>query len=103
MAGEDLGSNDVTITTVSGGGGGGSVSSMTVVDVTGTLSLPPAYDSLLPLYDDKDLPKYHDVVGAQPPVGLEPPPSYDGDPTARSTCNTHLPDDSAPTTDSRST
>jgi len=38
------------------------------------MTLPPAYDSLLPLYDDKDLPNYNDVVGT---VSPEQPPSYD--------------------------
>ena len=75
MTGRDLGSNDVSITTISGGGGGGSrSSSITVVDVPVTMTLPPAYDSLLPLYDDKDLPNYNDVVGT---VSPEQPPTYD--------------------------
>ena len=94
------GSNDVTVTTVSGlGGGGVSTSSMTVVDVTATLCLPPAYDSLLPLYDNKDLPKYHDVVGTRGPVSQAPPPSYDD----HSTCNTHQSEDSTSTPVSHAT
>ena len=95
------GSNDVTVTTVSGlGGGGVSTSSMTVVDVTATLCLPPAYDSLLPLYDNKDLPKYHDVVGTRGPVSQEPPPpSYDD----HSTCSTQQSEDSTSTPVSHAT
>ena len=91
MAGE---SNDVTITTVSGCGGG----QCTVVDVTGTLCLPPAYDSLLPLYDNKDLPNYHDAVHGTshqpPPPPPPPPPSYDiSPPTTPSTPSTAQPAD----------
>jgi len=54
---------------------------MMIVDAPVTLALPPAYDTLSPLYDDKDLPKYGEVVGAQPPLSQEPPPSYDSQST----------------------
>jgi len=72
----DVDSSEVTITTVSGGGGVGVGGGSAVVDVTGTLCLPPAYDTLLPLYDNKHLPNYHDVCC--PSVSHHgPPPSYD--------------------------
>ena len=84
MAARDTGSNDVTITTISGGDGG-STTSM-IVDVPVTLIMPPAYDTLSPLYDDKDLPKYCEVVAiaapSQAPVSREPPPSYNVEPTS---------------------
>jgi len=85
LAARDTGSsNDVTITTISGGDGG-STTSM-IVDVPVTLIMPPAYDTLSPLYDDKDLPKYCEVVAtegpSQAPVIQEPPPSYDVEPAS---------------------
>ena len=46
------------------------------------LTLPPAYDSLPPVYDDKDLPKYSEVAVVQPPVNEESPPSYVSEPPA---------------------
>jgi len=53
--------------------------------------MPPAYDSLLPLYDDKDLPKYNDVVGTAPvqegcaeSSTQESPPDYQTEPGSSS-------------------
>jgi len=89
LAGRDI---DVTVTTISGGNSG-SLSSLTLIDVPVTLTQPPAYDTLSPLYDDKDLPKYCEVVaaeGTQLPVNEPPPPSYDSEPT--STCSTQQPE-----------
>jgi len=77
-------------------GGEGSDGQCVVVDVTGTLCLPPAYDTLIPLYDNKDLPNYQDVVHgvmSQEP----PPPSYDtSQTTSRSTAITRHSDDTSP-------
>jgi len=74
LAGRETDSNDdVTVSTVSGvvRGSTSSVATTTTDVPVTTLALPPSYESLPPLYDDKDLPKYSDVVGTQ-----SPPPSY---------------------------
>ena len=96
MAGRN---NDVTVTTISGGDVT-PASSVTIVDVP--LTLPPAYDTLLPLYDDKDLPKYSEVVAVEQgseqlaEVSGENPPSYENE-VATSTITT-LHSDNTPTT-----